>query len=92
MASIKLDAAARPLSFSSGENLERPPELGSDARSEASTAKSDGSAGSPTIPQLISRSGLPLMMIVIVAGTPLWGGYVTLLLAFALWRIAGVAL
>lgn len=46
----------------------------------------------PTLWALLRRSGLPLLMLLIVGGTPLWGGYVTLGLAVIAWRLAGVLL
>ena len=41
---------------------------------------------------LAARSALPLLMLAILLGTPLYGGYVTLVLALLLWRSAGVLL
>ncbi len=42
--------------------------------------------------QLLGRSALPLIMLAILLGTPLYGGYATLALAILLWRSAGVLL
>lgn len=41
---------------------------------------------------LAARSALPLLMIAVLLGTPLYGGYVTLVLALLLWRSAGILL
>lgn len=79
MTSFHVDAVSGPVV---GASL---PEL----RREQHSVKA---AGRPTIVALASRSGLPLMMLCIVAGTPLWGGYVTLGLALLTWRMAGMLL
>ena len=43
----------------------------------------------PSFVAVLRRAGLPLIMLLIVGGTPLWGGYATLVLALAAWRLAG---
>lgn len=50
----------------------------------------EGAQRRPSIAALARRSGLPLLMLLIIGGTPIWGGYVTLLLAVIGWRLAGV--
>lgn len=46
----------------------------------------------PSVVSVVRRAGLPIIMLLIVGGTPLWGGYATLVLALVAWRLAGVML
>lgn len=41
-----------------------------------------------TPPSAFVRAAIPLTLGAVIAATPLWGGYVTLIVVLALWRSA----